>query len=159
MTMTLVVCSLISSGSQAIAPNVYTPLRFPFDSESADAFNLHDKVQPDTGETVTVASPRAALIWPAHTAWATLNGLMYWEDDNYTELRTRFVRDPLNLTTGEDSTCTEDHAPTVGGQYIAKNWNMFVHPNTPVGLLVKHNATTPVAVTFAEFKLSYWVDL
>lgn len=159
MTMTLVVCSLISTGSQVIPANAYTILRFPFDAESADSFNMHDKVQPDTGETITVSNPRAGLIWPKHDAWATLNGLIYIEDDNYTEIRTRFVRDPLNLTTGEDSTCTEDHAPTVGGQYIAKNWNIFVHPNTPVGLLVKHNATTSVAVTLSEFKMSYWVDL
>lgn len=157
--MTLVVSSLISAGTQSIQPNQYTLLRFPFDNESADAFDLHPRVQPDTGQSITVSDPRAGLIWPAHTAWATLNALAYFEEDNYTEIRTRFTRDPLNLTTGEDSTCTQDHAPTPGGQYISKSWNIFVHPMTSIGFLVKHNASTSVAVTLAEFKLSYWVDL
>lgn len=159
MTMTQVVCSLITGGSQSIPPNVYTPLRFPFNAESADAFDLHPTVQPDTGETITSTNPRASLIWPKHTAWATLSGLVYWDPDDYTEVRDRFVRDPLNLTTGYDSTCTEDHPPTPGGQYRAKNWPIFVHPNTPVALLVRHDASSAVAVSFAEFKMSYWVDL
>lgn len=159
MTMTLVVCSLITAGSQSIPPNAYTAIRFPFDAESSDSFNLHSKEQPDTGSTVTVVDERASLIWPKHTAWATLNGLVYLEEGDYTEFRTRFVRDPFNLTSGFDSTCTEDHAPSPGGQYVAKNWNMFVKPLTPVALMVKHNAPKAVAVSLAEFKVSYWVDV
>lgn len=159
MGMTLVVCSLITGGSQSVQPNQYTLLRFPFDSESIDQWELHSKIQPDTGETVTVSSPRAGLIWPKHTAWAHLNAMVQWADGDYTEIRDRFTRDPLNLTTGYDSTCTEDRHPTVGGQYNAKNWDIFVHPNTPIGIEVKHNGSKAVAVTLAEFKMSYWVNL
>jgi hypothetical protein len=79
---------------------------------------------------------------------------MYWDAGGYSELRDRFVRDPLDLTTGYDSTCTEDHPPTPGGQYRAKTWGMFVHPGTPIGLLVKHDASKAVNLTFAEFKLA-----
>lgn len=159
MAWKLIVCSLMTSAPQAIPPNTYTILKFPFDNESADAPSLHDPKQPDTGLTTTASNPRSGLIWPAHVGWAHLNGLIYWQGGDYTEVRDRFVRDPLELTTGYDSTCTEDHAKTPGGQYLAKNWDMFVHPLTSVGLLVQHNGSRSVKVDFAEFKMSYWVDL
>ena len=153
MTMRLVVCSLITGGSQTIpVSGDYTAIRFPFNAESYDPDGLHNPLQPDTGQTVTVSDPRASLIWPQHTAWATLNALIYWDSGSYTEIRDRFVRDPLNLTTGYDSTCTEDHAATIGGQYIAKNWNVWVHPLTPIGLLVRHNSSSPQTVSLAELK-------
>ena len=161
MAMRLVVCSLKTGGPQRIPPDEYTILRFPFNAESHDPDDLHPALQPDTGQTVTSADDRAGLIWPKHTAWATLNALIYWEAGGYTEVRDRFVRNPLNLPGAPpyDSTCTEDHPKTPGGQYLAKTWNLFVHPLTPLGLLLQHDAPGPVAVTLAEFKLSYWVDV
>lgn len=162
MTMMLVVCSLITEqGSKQTIPvgSDYTILRFPFTGESTDPHGLHNPLQPDNGSTVTFSNQRAGLIWPAHTAWATLNGLIYWADGDYTETRDRFVRDPLDLTTGYDSTCTEDKGSTPGGQFTAKSWNIWVHPLTPIGLLVRHNSPEPTKVDFAEFKLSYWVDV
>ncbi|MFI9552659.1 hypothetical protein [Nonomuraea endophytica] len=149
------VCSLLA-GSQTIPVTGadYYVVRFPFGTESYDAHGMHDPAQPD-GAVSAYPDPRSGLIWPKHDAWATLYTLMYWEADNYTELRDRFVRDPLNLSTGYDSTCTEDRAITPGGQYIAKTWGMFVHPETPIALMVKHNASTSVRLELAELKLAY----
>lgn len=155
------VCSLITEQdvAQVIPPGPnYHLVRFPFTGESYDAHQMHSTTQPDTGQTVSYSNPRAGLIWPQHTAWAHLHALLYWDDGPYTEVRSRFVRDPLNLSTGLDSTCTEDHAATPGGQYIAKNWAIFVHPGTPIGVMVRHNADVPVRLAFAEFKLSYRRD-
>lgn len=145
---------------QMIAPGDYQIVRFPFDQESSDVYDLHPQVQPDTGQSVTLSSQRAGLIWPAHSRWARLWGLLYWADGPYTEVRDRFVRDPLGLSSGYDSTCTEDHAETPGGQYIAKSWEIKTYPGTPVALMVRHNASTPVRLDFAEFKMIYsvWED-
>ncbi len=71
-------------------------------------------------------------------------------------MRSRFVRDPLNLTTGEDSTCTEDSPATAGAQFRAKAWAMFVEPGTPVALAVRYNGFSPVALTHAQFKLAIY---
>lgn len=156
-----VVCSLINNQAQSIpaGPN-YVVVRFPFDSdgESSDVADMHPQVQPDTGQATTYNSSRSGLIWPAHTAWAQLHALMYWDEGSYTEIRDRFVRDPLGLSSGVDSTCTEDHAVTPGGQYIAKSWAIRVYPGTPVGLMVRHNGSSPARLAFAEFKLSYHLD-
>jgi hypothetical protein len=155
------VCSLITEQDvkQIIPPGPnYTLVRFPFIGESYDAHKMHPEIQPDTAQAVTYSNPRSGLIWPKHDAWATLNALLYWDDGPYTELRDRFVRDPLNLSTGLDSTCTEDHPATPGGQYRAKTWNIWVHPGTPIGIMVRHNADVPVRLAFAEFKLSYHRD-
>jgi hypothetical protein len=117
------VCSLITEQgvTQTIPPGVaYTLVRFPFVGESYDPHDMHPVLQPDTGQAVTYANPRSGLIWPKHDAWATLNALLYWDDGPYTEVRDRFVRDPLGLFEVPDSTCTEDHPATPGGQYRAK---------------------------------------
>jgi len=160
MAMRLVVCSLKTGGPQTIPPSStdYVIVRFPFNGESDDSDGLHDPVQPDTLQATTASHPRAGLIWPQHTAWATLNGLMYWDHGDYTEIRSRFIRDPLSLTTGYDSTATEDDPPSVGGQYKIKNWNMWVHPMTPVALAVRHNSRQDQYLSLAEFKVSYWVN-
>ncbi|WP_433519030.1 hypothetical protein ACQP2T_28035 [Nonomuraea sp. CA-143628] len=155
--MTAYVCSL-KAASQTIpvtnANGDYYVVRFPYGTESYDDHGMHNPGQPD-GITSAYPDARSGLIWPQHDAWAELYALMYWEAEDYTELRDRFVRDPLDLSTGYDSTCTEDRAITPGGQYIAKTWGMFVHPATPVGLLVQHNAPTSVKLTLAEFKIAY----
>jgi len=150
------VCSLIVNEPQSIpADRAYHVVRFPFGSaESYDDHGMHQTAQPD-GHTVTDwrRDDRSGLIWPAVDGWGELHALMYWGDGDYSEVRDRFVRDPLSLSTGYDSTCTEDHPPTPGGQYRAKSWGIFVHPGTPIGLLVTHTAPDPVDLTFAEFKL------
>ena len=151
------ICSLICPESQTIpADGKYHLLRFPFGGgESYDAWGMHQMQQPD-GYTITDwrTDPRSGLIWPAADGWGSLTGVIYWASGNYTEVRDRFVRDPLNLTTGYNSTATEDEEPTPGGQYLHKSHEMFVHPNVPIGLLVKHNASGPVDVTHAQFKLA-----
>lgn len=151
------VCSLKVESPQTIpVSSGYTLLRFPYGStgESSDADGMHNPAQPD-GVTSAYPDPRSGLIWPAHDAWADLYAMVQWEEDSYTEVRDQFTRDPLGLAGTPDSTCTEDHPPTPGGQYIAKSWAIFVHPGTPIGLMVRHNAPTSVKVTLAEFKLAY----
>ncbi|WP_157251135.1 hypothetical protein [Nonomuraea typhae] len=155
------VCSLIARSPQLIpaGPN-YTLLRFPYGSttgESYDADGMHNPAQPD-GVTSAYPDLRSGLIWPAHDAWAQLYAMVQWEDGTYDEVRDRFTRDPLALFGPPDSTCTEDYAATPGGQYRSKSWGMFVHPGVPLGLMVRHNASTAVAVTLAEFKLAYHLD-
>ncbi|MFI6819277.1 hypothetical protein ACIBG7_43300 [Nonomuraea sp. NPDC050328] len=150
------VCSLLA-GEQTIPVGDYYIVRFPYGSEPYDAHGMHQPAQPD-GPMSAYPDARSGLIWPKHDGWAHLYALMYWEAEDYTELRDRFVRDPLNLSTGYDSTCTEDRAITPGGQYIAKAWAMFVHPETPIALMVRHNAPTSVKLTLAEFKISYQRD-
>ncbi|MGI5288016.1 hypothetical protein ACQEVF_32390 [Nonomuraea polychroma] len=149
------VCSLKADAQTIpVTGSDYYLVRFPYGTESYDPHAMHNPAQPD-GVVSAYPDPRSGLIWPAHDAWADLYALLYWEAEEYTELRDRFVRDPLSLTTGYDSTCTEDRAITPGGQYIAKSWAIWVHPETPIGLMVKHNAPTSVKLTFSEFKLAY----
>ena len=148
------VCSLLASTQTIPVTSDYYLVRFPYGTESYDERGMHNPDQPD-GVVSAYPDARSGLIWPQHHAWAALYALLYWEADDYTELRDRFVRDPLNLSTGYDSTCTQDRAITPGGQYIAKTWGMFVHPETPIGLMVRHNASTPVKLELAEFKIAY----
>jgi hypothetical protein len=154
-----IVCSLKVATPQTIPAGAsYTVVRFPFESgENFDPLDMHPVLQPD-GVTVTYADGRAGLIWPAHDAWARLDAMLQWEDGPYTEVRDRFVRDPLELAGPEDSTCTEDHPATPGGQYLAKSWAMFVHPGVPLAVAVRHNASRGVRLLLAEFKLSYHLD-
>lgn len=154
--MTALVCSLKSSSPQLVEPGDYAVVRFPFGvAEPHDVHGMHQAAQPD-GPRVALwdRDDRSGLIWPAAEGWGTLHALVYWEAGDYTEVRSRFVRDPLGLTTGYDSTCTEDDVPTPGGQYRAKTWGMFVHPNTPIALMVRHDDSTARRVTLAEFKLA-----
>lgn len=152
--MPVQVCSLICKEPQKIpADGRYHIVRFGFGAESSDRHRMHEAEQPD-GVSTTFAHDRAGLIWPSMSGWGELKALMYWADGPYSELRSRFVRDPLKLSTGEDSTCTEDSAATAGAQFRAKAWAMFVTPGTPVALMVRHNGLTPVALTHAQFKLA-----
>ncbi len=156
-----VVCSLTASEPQTIPPGgaVYTVVRFPYGAiESWDPEDMHPVIQPD-GTPTSFADVRSGLIWPAHTAYARLDAMLQWEEGAYTELRDQFVRDPFGQTPdGPDTTCTQDRPPTPGGQYIAKSWSLFVHPGTPLAVAVRHNASRPVRLLFAEFKLSYRLD-
>ncbi|RCG29001.1 hypothetical protein DQ384_21860 [Sphaerisporangium album] len=162
------ICSLTTGGPQMIPPREYTLVRFPFAAESYDPDKLHPAQQPDTGRTVTSSDPRAGLIWPRHDAWAHLAAMMVWQDiadldaaDRPTHVRHRFVRDPLNLVTGYDSTATSDHRPRpagTGGTCRTKTWPIFVHPGTPLGYLVYHDAALPMRLESAEFKVSYTME-
>lgn len=150
------VCSLKVDQPQPIPPGgSYTLVRFPYGTaENHDPEDMHPIVQPD-GVASAYPDPRSGLVWPAHDAWARLDAMLQWKEGDYTEIRDQFTRDPLNLSTGPDTTCTQDRPPTPGGQYIAKNWAIFVHPGTPIALAVRHNSASPVQLLLAEFKLSY----
>ncbi|MGW7085008.1 hypothetical protein ACWGH2_16170 [Streptomyces sp. NPDC054871] len=154
--MSVLVCSLKSDAPQSIAPGAYAVVRFPFGvAESYDAHCMHQVAQPDGARVASwTRDDRSGLIWPAAAGWGTLHALAYWEAGDYTEVRSRFVRDPLGLSTGYDSTCTEDDVPTGGGQFRAKSWGMFVDPGTPLALMVRHDASEARAVVLAEFKLA-----
>lgn len=153
------VCSLKADQPQTIpAGSAYTLVRFPFGAaESYDPLDMHPVAQPD-GVIASYADPRSGLIWPAHDAWAQIYALIYWEAGGYSEVRDRFVRDPLGLFGAPDSTCTEDHPATPGGQYRSKSWGMFVRVGVPIGLMVRHDAPSPVKVTLAELKVAYRLD-
>ncbi|MFC3998489.1 hypothetical protein ACFOVU_21370 [Nocardiopsis sediminis] len=152
--MAVRVCSLIVDTPQTIpADGAYHLLRFPYSGESADPHRMHQPGQPD-GADSEFPDPRSGLIWPAVSGWGELKALVYWDEGDYTEVRDRFVRDPLSLSTGSDSTCTEDHQATTGGQYRGKAWGIFVEPETPLGVMVRHNGTSPATVSHAQFKLA-----
>jgi len=154
--VSLLVCSLITSEPQEIPPGGYHVVRFPFGGgESYDAHGMHQMLQPD-GYQITdwQADDRAGLIWPTVDGWGVLTANIHWEAGNYSELRDRFVRDPLGLSTGYDSTATDHRPPSPGMQCFTKQHQMFVHPGTPVALLVAHTDSSPRRVTHAQFKLA-----
>ncbi|PRY00715.1 hypothetical protein [Allonocardiopsis opalescens] len=155
--MAVHVCSLILNEPQSVpGDGEYHIVRFPFGGgESYDAHGMHQAAQPD-GHRIADwrADDRAGLIWPAVGGWGSLTAMAYWADGSYTEVRDRFVRDPLGLSTGYDSTATEDRAASPGGQYAHKSHEMFVRPGTPIGFLVRHNAAGALDLTHAQFKLA-----
>ncbi|MCC9686851.1 hypothetical protein E4N64_14205 [Streptomyces sp. MNU103] len=150
------VASLISTTPQTITPGTtYQIVRFPFDSESFDPAGMHEAAQPD-GYTVTnwATDDRSGLIWPPMRGWGTLYAaLQFAEAGDATEFRSQFVRDPLNISTGQDTTATEHRADTVGGEFWTRTWGLVVNPMTPLAVRVAHNASGPLDVTLAEFKL------
>lgn len=168
--MRLVVCSLITGGSQTIQPNTYQVVRFPFQAESYDPDGLHTPDSPPNIEPITVSDPEAGLIWPLHDAWATLTATMQWDDlvnlassVRPTQFRHQFVRDPFGYTIDpENTTATSDHRPRpagTGATCKTKTWNIFVHPGTPIAYRVRHDADISMKLLLAEFKMSYWVDV
>ncbi|MFE0173960.1 hypothetical protein ACFWZ2_16730 [Streptomyces sp. NPDC059002] len=164
--MSLAICSLkwdaALSGQQTVTYDTdgYHLVRFPYEAgeESYDPWNMHD---PSKGGTSPSQFPdaRSGLIWPSHDGWGVLCALVFWAaDTDPSEYRARFVRDPLGLSTGYDSTATTDSAPTRGGQFRSYTWQMFVHPSTPVGLKISARGVGDVRIatplTLAEFKLA-----
>jgi hypothetical protein len=152
------VCSLKVDTPQAMpGGGEYNIVRFPYEqgAESYDPHCMHEPADP-LGYQVQdwQRDDRSGLIWPAVDGWATLTALIYWEAGDYTELRDRFVRDPLDLAGGADSTATEHRPPSPGQQFFHKTHEMFVHPGTPVALLAAHNAPKSCRITLAEFKLA-----
>lgn len=158
--MSLYVCSLISNDDQTIpADGGYHLLRFPYgDAESYDEWGMHPAEQPD-GAVSVFADARSGLIWPATGGWGSLTAMIHWESGNYSEVRSQFVRDPLGLAGGLDTTCTEDDAANAGGQYRAKHHELFVHPGTPLGIRVRHNGSSAATIIHAQFKLAVHADV
>ncbi|GAA2092985.1 hypothetical protein GCM10009801_59840 [Streptomyces albiaxialis] len=155
--MTVHVCSLISNHTQSVpGGGGYHILRFPFGAgESYDGHGMHQMVQPDGYEIVDWDSDdRSGLIWPAADGWGELTANIHWEDGNYSELRDRFVRDPLGLSTGPDSTATDHRPPSPGMQCFTKTHGIFVHPGTPLALLVGHTDSRSRRIVHAQFKLA-----
>lgn len=156
--MTVFVCSLKNEIPQSI-PNdgEYHVVRFPpaVSAEPYDVHGMHQQVQPD-GYVIRDwrHDDRSGLIWPAREGWGSLTAVLYWEGGDYSEVRDRFVRDPLNLADGYDSTATEDRPPTPGGQFLHKSHELFVAPGTPLAVLVRHNASLPRRLLLTEFKLA-----
>ncbi|MFE9773622.1 hypothetical protein ACFYOV_18525 [Streptomyces sp. NPDC005931] len=155
--MSVYVSSLKTSVQQSIpADGAYHVVRFPFGSgESYDAHNMHQAAQPD-GYTVTnwATDDRSGLIWPSTAGWGQLYAMIQWEDGSYTELRDRFVRDPLNLSTGYDSTATDHRPPSPGMQCFTKSHGLFTTVGMPLALLVSHNDSVARDLVLAEFKLA-----
>lgn len=151
--MSVRACSLILSTPQKILPGGYYVVRFPYAGESYDPWAMHDPAQPG-GAVVTdwASDDRSGLIWPTSTGWGTLTANIHWEAGDYSEVRDRFVRDPLGST--PDSTATDHRPPSPGMQCITKQHEMVVHDGVPIALLVSHNDSVPRKITHAQFKLS-----
>ena len=156
--MTVYVCSLIVNEPQSIpADGGYHIIRFPVDPtvESYDAHGMHEALQPDGYQITNWATDdRSGLIWPSSEGWGVLTANIHWKPGAYTELRDRFVRDPLGLSTGYDSTATDHRAPSPGMQCFTKQHQMFVHPGTPIALLVGHSDSVSREIVHAQFKLA-----
>ena len=158
--MSVRVCSLLTNDQQVI-PNdgAYHIVRFPYAGgagvgESYDAWDMHDPTQPDGGVVDDWATDdRSGLIHPSVDGWGMLTAMVYWAAGDYSEVRDRFVRDPLGV---EDSTATEDYTPTPGGQFRHKTHQIFVHPNVPLAFKVKAwgGMADGHTITHAQFKLA-----
>lgn len=137
------------------ADDEYHVVRFPEVGEPYDVHGMHQKLQPDGYEVRDwQRDDRSGLIWPAVDGWGVLTANLHWESGNYTELRDRFVRDPLGLVGEPNSTATDHRPPSPGMQCWTKHHQMFVHPGVPVAVLVAHNASSARRLVFAEFKLA-----
>jgi hypothetical protein len=169
--MSLAICSLkweaARTGAQTITydSDGYHLARFPYvtGEEQYDPWNMHDPGQGGDSAS-TFPDARSGLIWPSHDGWGVLSAMVFWEADSAgLEYRARYVRDPLNLSTGYDSTATTDIAPTRGGQYRTYMWQMFVHPGTPLGLKISVRGTGDAKIAtplmLAEFKLAIHTDV
>lgn len=154
--MTVYVCSLKVDTAQTIKPNVYTTVRFPFGAlESYDTHRMHQVLQPDGHQVEDWrADDRAGLIWPAVDGWGVLTAMAQWEAGGYRELGARLVRDPLELSTGWDSTATDERPPSPGRQRSTYQHQMFVRSETPIALQVCHDDLVARKLTLAEFKLA-----
>ncbi|MCT2590233.1 hypothetical protein LHJ74_09955 [Streptomyces sp. N2-109] len=154
--MAVHVCSLIRNTAQTIPADGYHIVRFPFGSaESLDRHGMHQIEQPD-GHRIGDwdAEDRSGLIWPSVDGWGGLTAMIQWEDGGYTELRDQYIRDPLNLSTGPDTTATDHRPPSPGMQCYTKSHEIMVHPGTPLALRVHHNDSRARRLVHAQFKLA-----
>ncbi|WP_026120067.1 hypothetical protein [Nocardiopsis potens] len=151
--MAVQVCSLICGDPQPIpGGGGYSLLRFPYAGESHDPWRMHHPEQPDGGRS-DYPDDRSSLIWPAAAGWGTLHAMIQWEAGPYRELRDRFVRDPLGLSGGADSTATDHRPPSPGMQCFTKVHGIFVRPDTPLAVMVGHTGADTATVVHAQFKL------
>lgn len=154
--MTVHYCSLIVKEPQAIPAGDYHLVRFPFGaSESSDEHGMHQAAQP-VGSRVTNwrADKRSGLIWPTTAGLGTLTAMARWEKGAYRQIGARFVRDPLNLTTGWDATATDERAPTPDLQRATYTWQILVRPGTPIAFEIHNGDAKPRKLLLAEFKLA-----
>jgi len=162
------VCSLKTGGQQTIQPETWTVVRFPFDgtAEPYDPDGMHTKLSPPNSSPITVSDPEAGLIWPEHDAWATMQGFMIWQTqsgvasaDRFKLARHRFSRDPFGVNDTTATSCCNASPNHSVATSDTVSWNFFVHPGTPISYLVWHDAETPKALTLAEFKMSYLIEV
>ena len=157
------VLSLKTTHPQLIPPRTWTVVRFPYDGESYDALGMHEPIQTFDDYEVRdwQRDDRSGLAWPHHAGWVRLYAMVQWEPASriggYRSLHDQFARDPLGLTTGLDTTATDQRPPTDGMQSFCKAWGLFANPMTPLALRVWHNDRRPRRVTLAEFKVEYRV--
>lgn len=158
--MPLLVCSLYmhqaETGGQLIdAADGYELVRFPYGAaENADPCGMHQPEQPD-GTVAEFPDDRSGLIWPAADGWATVEANLHWESGSYTQLRDRFVRDPLGLTAaGYDSTGTDHRPPSPGMQCFTKSHVMYVRQGQPIALMAAQDDAEPRRLVHAQFKVA-----
>lgn len=133
----------------------YHIVRFPYSSEPYDPWGMHQQLDPLGYEVQDwQREDQSGLIWPTCDGWGVLTANLHWESGGYSELRDRFVRDPLDLATGYDSTATDHRPPSPGMQCFTKQHQMFVHPGVPIAVLVAHNDSQARRLVLAEFKLA-----
>lgn len=161
------VVSLIFLEDQEIPPWTWTTVRFPFEGESGDPWNMHRADDPAyatmpgafAGSTTPVTGPvtdwhkdeRSGLIWPSKRGWASITAEFAWRDGTYTEIRDQFVRDPLRVP---NATGLEHRPRSIGVQYFSKHHEFAVKPETPVAVQVYHNQSTPLVLADGQFKMA-----
>lgn len=139
-------------GRQLIQPGEYTTVRFhPEFSVLSDADGMHDYAGTQWAD-----EDASGLIWPSVSGVGILDANIHWRAADYTELRDRFVRDPLGLV--PDSTATDHRPPSPGMQCFTKMHMIKVDPGTPLCLKVFHNASAPVELIMGQFKLTILPD-
>jgi hypothetical protein len=158
--VTFPIVSLKTDQPQSIPRCTWTIVRFPYTGESYDPLAMHDPVQPGGYQVKDWKSdPRSGLIWPDCRDWVRLLAMVQWEpassSGGYRELRDQFARDPLDLSTGLDTTATDHRVPTPGMQSFTKSWALFTESGTPLALRVWHDDAHPRNITLAELKLEH----
>ncbi|WP_419993262.1 hypothetical protein [Streptomyces boninensis] len=166
--MPLAICSLKWDEETDITQKVqygddgYHLVRFPYGAaESLDDWGMHNVGNGGGGHSA-FPDARSGLIWPSHDGWGVVSALVFWaKDDEPSEYRLRFVRDPLG--DAPDSTATSDFTRTGGGQFRAHTWQLMVHPDVPLGLKITARGTgdkkIPTPIVLAEFKLAIHTDV
>lgn len=152
--MTWYYSSLAVSTNQSIPPKKWTTVRFPYDTESTDVWNMHRAQQGDVLSRFPDA--RSALIWPHVSGLGLVEASFELESGAYTDVRSMFVRDPLGTA---DTTANEHHTPSTGGQYYNRVHMLMVSRTVPLAFMIYHNAPGPVETMYAQFKLAVDPDV
>lgn len=148
------VVSLQFLEDQAVPPNEWWTVRFPFDAtESYDLWEMHDPEHPllETPIMNWATDPRSGLVYPSKRGWGVLEAEYAWRDGTYTELRHQFVRDPFGAA---DATGMRHLPRSEGVQYFGAHWGIFVKPETPIVLQVWHNQAGDLDLADAQLKLT-----